>query len=65
MNHISIWRGLPEIADLYLMGTLHFNLPDRTDSFDLELRGTRGMSVFFLKQVSGCAHPTIAEFEGM
>jgi len=52
------------VADLYLTGTLTFNLEDRTDEFDLELRGTRVRSLFFLKQVSGGDTPLIAEFEG-
>ena len=52
------------IQDLYLTGTLTFNLADRTDEFDLELRGTRVRSLFFLKQVSGGDNPIIAEFEG-
>lgn len=52
------------VQDLYLTGTLTFNLADRTDEFDLELRGTRVRSVFFLKQVSGGDSPLIAEFEG-
>jgi hypothetical protein len=53
-----------EIQDLYLTGTLTFNLEDRTDEFDLELRGTKVRSLFFLKQVSGGDSPMIAEFEG-
>jgi hypothetical protein len=52
------------VQDLYLTGTLTFNLEDRTDEFDLELRGTRVRSLFFLKQVSGGDNPLIAEFEG-
>ena len=52
------------VQDLYLTGTLTFNLQDRTDEFDLELRGTRMRSLFFLKQVSGGDNPLIAEFEG-
>ena len=52
------------VQDLYLTGTLTFNLADRTDEFDLELRGTRVRSLFFLKQVSGGDSPIIAEFEG-
>ena len=52
------------VQDLYLTGTLTFNLADRTDDFDLELRGTRVRSLFFLKQVSGGDNPIIAEFEG-
>lgn len=54
----------PEISDLYLSGQLSFNLPDRTDSFALELRGTRVRSLFFLRQVTGGEAPLIAEFEG-
>ena len=53
-----------EIADLWLTGTLSFDLPNRTDTFDLELRGTKVRSLFFLKQVTGGAQPVIAEFEG-
>ena len=52
------------VQDLYLTGTLTFNLADRTDEFDLELRGTRVRSLFFLKQVTGGDNPLIAEFEG-
>jgi len=52
------------VEDLYLTGTLTFNIADRTDEFDLELRGTRVRSLFFLKQVSGGENPLIAEFEG-
>jgi hypothetical protein len=54
----------PDIADLYLIGTLTFNLPSRTDTFALELRGTKVRSLFFLRQVSGGAEPLVAEFEG-
>lgn len=54
----------PEICDLYLAGELSFNLPDRTDSFALELRGTKVRSLFFLRQVTGGESPVIAEFEG-
>jgi len=53
-----------EIADLWLTGTLSFDLPNRTDTFDLELRGTKVRSLFFLKQVTGRVQPVIAEFEG-
>jgi hypothetical protein len=53
-----------EIADLYLTGTLQFNLSDSTDNFALELRGTKVRSVFFLRQVSGGAQPLIVEIEG-
>ena len=56
--------GAPEISDLYLTGTLSFDLPDRTDSFELELRGTKVRSLFFLRQVSGGESPLMAEFEG-
>jgi hypothetical protein len=52
------------VQDLYLTGTLTFNTADRTDEFDLELRGTRVRSLFFLKQVTGGDSPLIAEFEG-
>jgi hypothetical protein len=52
------------IQDLYLTGTLTFNLEDRTDEFDLELIGTRLRSLFFLKQVTGGDNTLIAEFEG-
>jgi hypothetical protein len=54
----------PDVADIYLTGTLQFNIAERTDSIDLELRGTRVRSLFFLKQVSGGEQPVIAEFEG-
>jgi len=53
-----------EIADLYLTGTLQFNMPSSTDNFALELRGTKVRSLFFLRQVSGGAEPLMAEFEG-
>jgi hypothetical protein len=56
--------GTDEVVDLYLTGTLQFSLSDRTDTFDLELRGSRMRSLFFLKQVSGNPNPMIAEFEG-
>jgi hypothetical protein len=53
-----------EIDDLYLTGTLQFNLASSTDNFALELRGTKVRSLFFLRQVSGGAEPLMAEFEG-
>lgn len=53
-----------EVDDLYLAGTLRFNLGDRTDSFDVELRGTKVRSLFFLRQSTGGGNPVIAEFEG-
>ena len=53
-----------DVADIYLTGTLQFNMGDGTDSIDLELRGTKVRSLFFLKQVSGGDQPVIAEFEG-
>jgi hypothetical protein len=53
-----------DVADIYLTGTLQFNMGDRTDSIALELRGTKVRSLFFLKQVSGGDQPVIAEFEG-
>ncbi len=53
-----------EIEDIYLVGTLTFNIDDRSDEFNLELRGTKVRSLFFLKQVSGGENPLIAEFEG-
>jgi len=53
-----------EIADLWLTGTLSFDLPNRTDTFDLDLRGTKVRSLFFLKEVTGGVQPVIAEFEG-
>ncbi len=53
-----------EVADLYLTGELRFNLPDRTDNFAVELRGTRVRSLFTLKQVSGGQQPLIAELDG-
>jgi len=54
----------PEVVDLQLIGTLDFSIPGRTDTFELELQGTRVRSLFFLKQVEGGADPLIAEFEG-
>ena len=54
----------PEVVDLHLIGTLNFSIPGRTDTFEMELRGTRVRSLFFLKQVEGGASPLIAEFEG-
>lgn len=56
--------GTTSVADLYLTGTLLFNLPNQTDNFDLELRGTKVRSVFFLQQVTGGTTPLIAGFEG-
>ncbi len=56
--------GAPEISDIYLSGNIQFNLAEITDTFDLELRGTKVRSLFFLKQVSGGDNPLIAEFEG-
>jgi len=53
-----------EIEDIYLTGTLNFSISDRTDNFELELRGTKVRSLFFLKQVTGGPDPLIAEFEG-
>jgi hypothetical protein len=57
-----------DVEDIYLEGTLTFNTSDITDSFDLELRGTKTRSLFFLKQVSVGEDPMIidmmAEFEG-
>lgn len=53
-----------EVADLYLAGTLQFNLDETTDNFAVELRGTKVRSVFFLRQVSGGTDPVMAEFEG-
>ena len=52
------------VGDIYLAGSFSFSLPDRTDNFSLELRGTKTRSVFFLKQVTGGSEPLIAEFEG-
>lgn len=57
--------NVTNLNDLYLEGTLLFNLPDRTDSFSLQLRGTKLNSIFFLKQVTGEDNPLIAEFEGV
>jgi hypothetical protein len=54
----------PEVVDLHLVGTLEFSIPGKTDTFELELLGTRVRSLFFLKQVEGGANPLIAEFEG-
>lgn len=54
-----------EVSDLFLAGTLQFNLGDQTDSFDLELRGTKDRSVFLLRQVTGGDNPIMAEFEGI
>jgi hypothetical protein len=53
-----------DIEDIYLAGTLSFNLSDRSDVFNVELRGTKVRSLFFLRQVSGGESPIIAEFEG-
>jgi hypothetical protein len=65
LNGSTIPRGSTDnVEDLYLRGTLTFNLAGRTDEFDLELRGTRVRSLFFLRQVSGGDSPLIAEFEG-
>jgi len=54
----------PEISDLYLTGAMEFVISDRTDTFDLELRGTKVRSLFFLKEVEGGDEPLIAELEG-
>ena len=54
----------PEVSDLFLAGTIRFNLGERTDSFDVELRGTKVRSLFFLRQASGGGNPIVAEFEG-
>jgi hypothetical protein len=54
----------PEIADIYLTGTLQFNMSERTDNISLELRGTRVRSLFFMRQASGGEEPVLAEFEG-
>lgn len=57
-----------DVEDIYLEGTLTFNTSDRSDSFDLELRGTKMRSLFFLRQVAVAENATtaemIAEFEG-
>jgi len=57
-----------DIEDVYLEGTLTFNTSNKSDTFDLELRGTKVRSLFFLKQVAVAEDPTIAamiaEFEG-
>jgi hypothetical protein len=53
------------VIDIYLEGTLLFNLPDRTDNFTVELRGTKVNSVFFLKEATGGSEPLVAEFEGV
>jgi hypothetical protein len=53
-----------EVADLYLAGTLLFNLDATTDNYAVELRGTKVRSLFFLRQVSGGTDPLIAELEG-
>ena len=57
--------NVTDVFDIYLSGTLSFNLPDSTDNFTLELRGTRGRSAFFLRQVAGGGYPLITEFEGV
>jgi hypothetical protein len=54
----------PEVVDLHLVGTLEFSIPGKTDTFELELLGTRVRSLFFLRQVEGSANPLVAEFEG-
>lgn len=57
-----------DVEDIYLEGTLSFNITDRSDSFELELRGTKVRSLFFLKQVSvgedNMTADMMAEFEG-
>jgi hypothetical protein len=53
-----------EVVDLHLVGTLEFSIPGKTDTFELELWGTRVRSLFFLKQVEGGTNPLVAEFEG-
>jgi len=65
LNGTMIPRGsASEIDDLYLTGTLQFNLASSTDNFTLELRGTKVRSLFFLRQVSGGAEPLMVEIEG-
>ncbi len=56
--------GAPEIADLNLSGILKFEVPGKVDRFDLELRGTRTRSVFYLRQVTEGTKHTIVEIEG-
>jgi len=57
-----------EVEDIYLEGTLSFNISGTSDTFDLELRGTKARSLFFLRQVSpakdNVTADMVAEFEG-
>jgi len=53
-----------QVDDLYLTGTLEFAVSGITETYDLELRGTRVRSLFFLKEVTGGDQPLVAEFEG-
>lgn len=57
-----------DVEDIYLEGTISFNLAGRSDTFDLELRGTKTRSLFFLKQVlaseDNMRTDMLAEFEG-
>ena len=53
-----------DIQDIYLAGELSFNISGRSDNFQMELRGTKERSLFFLRQVTGGQDPLIAEFEG-
>ena len=57
-----------EVEDIYLEGMLTFNTSERSDTFDLVLRGTKARSLFFLRQVSptedNVTADMVAEFEG-
>jgi hypothetical protein len=57
-----------EVEDIYLEGILTFNTSERSDTFDLVLRGTKARSLFFLRQVSpmedNVTADMVAEFEG-
>ncbi len=53
-----------KVTDLHLTGTLEFAVSGASETFDLDLRGTRIRSLFFLKEVSGGDSPIVAEFEG-
>jgi hypothetical protein len=57
--------GTDNVVDIYLTGTFTFSLPCRTDTFEVDLRGTRVRSVFALRQSDGGASPIVVEIEGI
>lgn len=55
----------PHIADLFLTGEITFIVQGKTDSFPVEMKGTRVRSMFYLKQISGENRPFLVEIEGL